>query len=183
MGKKEKCFVLWMLFCIITWGTWFCGSVDAEDLVVGVAPQWVRDVKPNRDPGKTHDGSKPYKPLYFWMAYEGNKAALEHIKKKGALPIRHRWSVWIAGDEESEQPDLTYRESIPLSVGKDSKKILTALEGQVNKGKNLRWRTWSMKSNVSKGLWQVEVLYEDDSPVKCRKNGKIEGCVYTIYIK
>ncbi|MDQ1277056.1 MAG: hypothetical protein QG555_95 [Thermodesulfobacteriota bacterium] len=179
------CFVLWMLFCVITWGTWFCGTVDAADLVVGVAPQWVRDVKKDRNPGETHDGSEPYKPFYFWMAYEGNEAALKYIKKRGSLPIWHRWSVWIGGYGMVEQPDHVYveKESLPLSVGNDSGRIYAALKGRVKSGKNFSWRTWSMKESISRGQWRVEVLYDDGSPVNCRIDGMLQRCSYIISVK
>ena len=177
--------VAFAIGCAATiWGMGFLCRGHAADLVTGVNPKWARGVA-DSSPVRIHDGTGPRAPLYFWMIYEGNKAALAYIRKNRTLPIRHRWTVWVAGVGESELPDISFTEDIRLSVGNASKKNMPALVGSVENTGKFQWRTWSMKRNVSRGRWQVEVLYTDseDSPVFCEDRGQLKPCVYMIEIR
>lgn len=164
-------------FFLVT-GLGLSSKVFGDDLVIGVKTEWARGVQ-DRMPSKKHDGSAPHAPLYFWMLFEGNEAALKHIRSNGDLPIRHKWSVVIAGEQESEQPD-----SVSLSIGNDQEQTLSALTGKLKNEGKFTWRTWSMKKNISKGLWKIEVVYEDDgTPVNCREHEDLHPCVYTIQVQ
>ena len=156
----------------------------AEDLVIGRSASWVRSVD-NRLPGAGHDGSAPRAPLYFWMTYHGSAAALKRLREDGALPIRHRWSVAAGGDVEVELPDdaFTERLSVPLMVGSGNEDIIARLAGQFASRQAFTWRTWSKKESVSRGIWRVDVLYDDDTPVACEVGGHLRPCVFRIEVR
>lgn len=160
-------------------------ATAAEDLVVGKNAVWVRSVS-NRVPGPQHTGSAPRAPLYLWMTYQGSSPALQYLQGQGALPIRHRWSVAVGGEIDIEAPDEAFTEqlSVPLSVGSSSQTVVTQLAGQVatRQSGTFSWRTWSKKESVSRGIWRVEVLYDDDSPVRCDVGGALKPCVFSIRV-
>ena len=181
----------------------YSGNIFAEDLVFGVSAKWVRGVE-KRVPGKIHDGSTPSAPLYFWMRYEGNRTALKYIRENGGLPSRHKWSVSVGGIVAPEAPDraetdkevpssvgpdrktvYTERTTIPLSIGTNKQITLAAFQSELINVEAFNWRTWSMKRNVSKGLWKVEVVYENDGrPVNCKEEDQtMHPCIYTIRVK
>lgn len=158
----------------------------AEDLVIGKHAVWARSVG-GRTPGPGHTGSAPHAPLYFWMTYEGSGAALRHLREQGAFPIRHRWSVAVGDEFDIEVPDeaFTERLSVPLAVGSDSPAVVGRLanEAAVTPRGTFSWRTWSRKGSVSRGVWRVEVLYDDDTPVRCEAGGALRPCIFRIRVK
>lgn len=156
----------------------------ADDLVIGKGATWTRSIH-NRGPGPVHGGGSPRAPLIFWMTYHGSAATLRHLADKGALPIRHRWSVAVGGEVELETPDdnFTERLSVPLNVGSGSSRVITKLAGQLAAQDSFTWRTWSKKESVSSGVWRVEVLYDDETPVTCEVNGQLRPCVFGIKIR
>jgi len=155
----------------------------ADDLVIGKNVTWTRSVG-NRGPGPVHDGKAPFAPLVLWMTYHGSEAALRYLNDQGALPIRHRWSVAVGGEVDLEAPDdsFTERLSVPLTVGSGSSRVISRLAGQLATQDSFTWRTWSKKKSVSRGIWRVEVLYDDDTPVNCDVEGQRRPCVFRIKI-
>ena len=169
-----------MMIALAGWG-W---SAQAEDLVIGGNVTWTRSVD-NRGPGPAHNGKVPRAPLILWMTYHGSEAALRRLLDKGALPIRHRWSVAVGGEVDMEAPDdsFTERLSVPLRVGSGSSRVIAKLAGQLAAQDAFTWRTWSKKESVSRGIWRVEVLYDDDTPVNCNVGGQHRPCVFRIEIR
>lgn len=163
------------------------GAAPAEELVVGKTQAWARSVRADRDPGPAHDGKRPYPPLYFWMTYHGGEEALQRLREKGSLPIRHRWSLAIGADREVLPPDEEYTEqrSIALRVGNGNTQVTQALAGQLEAAKEFTWRTWSKKESVTPGYWRVDVLYDDmnDTPVTCEIAGRLRPCSFTLRVK
>lgn len=161
-------------------------TAAAEDLVIGKHAVWARSVG-SRTAGPRHTGSAPRAPLYLWMTYEGSSAALRHIQERGAFPIRHRWSVAVGGEVDVEAPDeaFTERLSVPLAVGSDSPAVVGRLASQAaaTPRGTFSWRTWSKKGSVSRGVWRVEVLYDDDTPVRCEVGGALQPCIFRILVK
>lgn len=159
----------------------------ADDLVIGKTPTWARSVRADRQPGPMHDGSRPRAPLYFWMIFHGSTDALKHLREKGNLPIRHRWSVAVGGERTEESPDEEYVEkrSITLAVGASDKRTISALADQLAAARTFTWRTWSKKESVSLGTWRVEVLYDDenDTPVLCEVDGQKKPCRFEFKVK
>ncbi|MDD5248213.1 MAG: hypothetical protein PHY45_04465 [Rhodocyclaceae bacterium] len=158
--------------------------VMAEDLVIGKNAIWTRSVG-KRGPGPVHNGKAPFAPLLLWMTYQGSDPALRYLRDHGALPIRHRWSVAVGGEVDLEAPDDTFTErlSVPLTVGSGASPVITKLAGQLAAQDVFTWRTWSKKESVSRGIWRVEVLYDDDTPVKCDIGGQRRPCIFRIEIR
>jgi hypothetical protein len=119
------------------------------------------------------------------MVYHGNERTIEYLRHKGALPIRHRWSVAVGEDVDIEAADEEFVEKFnrSLSVGSESKEVISALAGQASVNETFSWRTWSKKENVSKGAWRVEVLYDDDTPVQCEVGGQLKPCVFKLRVQ
>lgn len=160
----------------------------AEELVIGKGATWARSVD-SRQPGTKHTGSRPHAPLYFWMTYHGTDAALRYLRDNGALPIRHRWSVAVGGDVDVESPDSTFVEpfekrlSVPLAIGTKNKEVIERLSVQLAAQDSFTWRTWSKKESVSRGVWRVDVLYDDDTPVQCEVDGERKPCSFRVEVK
>jgi hypothetical protein len=170
----------WLIAVLVGGG----GFVLAEDMVIGKDATWTRSIEERR-PGSVHNGRAPRAPLILWMTYHGSAAALEHLKEKGALPIRHRWSVAVGGTVDMEAPDdqFTERLRIPLTVGSEDSRVIGKLAGQLSIEDSFTWRTWSKKESVSRGIWRVEVLYDDDTPVNCDAGGLLKPCVFRLEIR
>lgn len=182
--EKVRRGLCWQSRCLIlVLGSWVWPAL-ADDLVIGKDVTWTRSVG-NRGPGPVHTGRNPRAPLILWMTYHGSEAALRHLVDKGALPIRHRWSVAVGGEVELEAPDdsFTERLSVPLMVGSGSSRVITKLAGQLATQDSFTWRTWSKKESVSRGIWRVEVLYDDETPVRCEVGGQLRPCVFRIEIR
>lgn len=172
------------LLCVLVILSIPVSSSCADELVVGKNQVWTRNIK-DRIPGTVHKGLRPYAPLYFWMVYQGNKSAIDYMKQNGALPIHHRWSVVVGEGIDLEVPDEEYVEkfSRPLTVGSDSKKVISALARQTTIQETFSWRTWSKKESVSKGIWRVEVVYDDGTPVQCEINQQMKPCVFKLRVQ
>lgn len=162
-------------------------TAAAGDLVIGKTPTWARSVGADRQPGAAHDGGRPRAPLYFWMVFHGSADALQHLREKGTLPIRHRWSVAVGGERTEEPTDEEYLEkrTITLGVGARDRKTISALDYQLAATRTFTWRTWSKKESVSLGTWRVEVLYDDanDTPVQCEIDGRTRPCRFELKVK
>lgn len=157
--RHGVCHGMWWLLVVLT----VCVSPAlAEDMVIGKDATWTRSVD-QRGPGPVHSGRAPRAPLILWMTYHGTEAALRHLRNKGALPIRHRWSVAVGGEVDIEAADDTFTErlSVPLKVGSGSSRVISLLAGQLATQDAFTCRTWSKKESVSRGIWRVEVLYDD----------------------
>ena len=45
------------------------------------------------------------------------------------------------------------------------------------------WRTWSVKANLRRGTYHVEVLHQDGTPVSCDLHGEaVRPCVFGIRV-
>lgn len=180
-SRRGLCLSQSWLACALAIWAW---PAHTKDLVIGKNAAWTRSVD-NRGPGPAHNGRIPRAPLILWMTYHGSEVALRHLQEKGALPIRHRWSVAVGGKVDIETPDDTFTErlSVPLKVGSGSSPIIAKLAGQLAAQETFTWRTWSKKESVSVGIWRVEVLYDNDTPVNCDMGGQLRPCVFRIEIR
>lgn len=137
-----------------------------------------------------YDEIAPIAPLYLWMRISGKDEALEWLKSGEKLPIRHKWYHVIGTSiisEGSETPASTAAntlssnerptDQIELTIG--YKAQINALGGELQGKGMFDWRTWSMKQNISSGIWIVQVVYADNSPVLCGT----EPCEYSIEVQ
>ncbi len=124
--------------------------------------------------------STDYKPLYLWTRISGKKAAIDKLEHCGKLPVYHKWYVIKYYGLDNEQAQLI--DEIPLCAG--SKKhqgkcqsvadVVRKLRVEFSKRGFFDWTTWSYKQHIYKGVWQVRLLYQDNTAVMC--DGR--PCVY-----
>jgi len=111
-------------------------------------------------------------PLYFWTQVEGTSAALATLRAQHVLPIQHVWSLLVGADSLGARP-------IPLEVG--SPETVDKLENEIGKQKFFDWRTWSHKTWLVPGVWQVRVTDNQFHPLSCGDSNP--ECVFEIEVE
>jgi hypothetical protein len=153
-------------------------EVHAKEPVIEVSEAvWTNGVE-NKNYLEKYDGTAPLGELYLWMRITCKKKALEFLKDKGKIPIRHKWYRCIGHKLLSEKtPKLI--DAINLSIGKKEK--IEKIEMELNERGFFDWRTWSMKRNMRRGVWYVYLVYGDGKAVLC--DDGMTKCVFKIKVE
>lgn len=140
---------------------------------------WSTGVGDNKEPSdELSDIVSDAEQLYFYTLVQGNKNALKILETQGKLPLRHKWYHYY-GATPNPEGSQTPTDAINLNIGKVQ--ILSKLKAEVSNSGHFNWRTWSMKQNISPGLWVIRIVYADGSSVYCKD---IDApCEYKILIK
>jgi hypothetical protein len=120
------------------------------------------------------DGTK----VMLWTELRASADLLDQMKgrDKGFMPIRHNWYRY---DADSIYPDEA---SVSLELGR--KEDLPKLSHQVNTEGSFTWRVWSTRDRVSRGMWRVDVVWENGDPLVCPdQNGPDSPCRFFIEVK
>lgn len=157
------------------------GSVAADAWVARIVFSHSLD-RGCKCPGDPLTPSKivPSKPLFLWALIKGRDGALKSLRKSGKLPLRHRWTFAFknsdrfhsAGevlleDEWTTVPDLT--KNVPQSAG-EMEELAVGIVNQLGELEHeiassgdgtFDWRLWSMKANLQKGIYRVDILWAD----------------------
>jgi hypothetical protein len=104
------------------------------------------------------------------MRLAGRRTALEELRAKGKLPIRHKW--FKCNEDCAFDQTLAPIDAIPLDVGRAE--MLEPLDRELSSRGFFDWRTWSMKRRLRPGTWRVRVVYRDNTPVLCPRGTPCE---------
>lgn len=153
-------------------------SANAEHPSITVSEAvWTDGVDKNKYYLKKYEDSvEGARQIYLWTKLQGEEEALEYLKSRGKLPIRHQWYVYLGPDPRFEET-MEPIDAIKLTVG--GKDVLQKLNWQLQEKGHFEWRTWSTKRNTRPGWWKVRVVYSDGEPVLCEEG----PCEYFIEIK
>lgn len=133
---------------------------------------WTKTIQKSCPTQRLEKGQKQEAPVYLWMKIVGGKKALKTLRKKGRLSLRH---IWIKEDEEGQ---VIKKEVVQLDK-KGTKGILKKFSLELKTNQFFDWRTWSVKHNLSPGLWRVQVVDNAGKPIPC-----VEGldCTFNLQI-
>lgn len=148
----------------------------ADDLTWIAEWTWstrIVDRQPRNRIRETREGQ----PLYLWLRFRGEDAALDHLREQGKLPIVAQW-FWYPLDSAIAEGEGELIDPVNLSVGRKAK--VAALEREIRARGWFDWITWSVKRNAISGFWEVRLVYADNTPVLCTPR---LACSFTIEVR
>jgi len=156
-----------------------CLTVHAQD-EISINGFWTNDINPENSSRVIYTDAAEKGPLYLCTKIKGNRDVLEVLRDGGTLPIlstRHKWFRYLA-----DRPffDETQKPFNVLEVAGDKEKKLAEFNSGVQQSGFFELYICSGKQNIRSGWWQVEVVYEDNTPVLCDDK---KPCVYKILVK
>lgn len=125
--------------------------------------RWTNFVdRSTRTFAQVHASPARVKDIYLWTQLKGSPELLAQLKEtgNGKVRIRHQWFSYDSDRIYAEQ-----EAAVDLEVGR--KADLQKLGYEVDALGFFRWRVWSSRQNLSRGLWRVDILTSDDEPVMC----------------
>lgn len=102
-------------------------------------------------------------PVAFWTVLSGDAATLKWLRENGRLPIKHVWVRVGAMSATPETPDEVGRDPEAIRVG--TIRHLRRLRAEVAQANKFDWRTWSTKSALLAGKYEIRVTFANDEPV------------------
>lgn len=140
---------------------------------------WTQKVdESTRQPAGVLETSSPRSPLVIWMRIRGADIALDRLAADGKLPLKHKWSKESHDGIHAE--GIAQTDSITLNAG--SRDLLQSLRREVQARGYFDWRTWSSKASPGRGVWRVDVVYADNTPVMCGDVMR-KPCRFSITVK
>lgn len=140
---------------------------------------WTQKVDGStRQPAEVLEASSPRSPLVLWMRIRGTDIALDRLAAEGKLPLKHKWSKESLNGIHAE--GIVQTDSITLNAG--SRELLQSLRREVRARGYFDWRTWSSKASPGRGVWRVDVVYADNTPVLCG-DAERKPCRFSIAVR
>lgn len=144
------------------------GPAQTPGDVPGLNVKWAKfcaRVDTNREPIREFDAETTVSkgPVSLWTVLSGDKETLRFLRKSGLLPIRHRWFYADVLKFEEVPPEEQLEDGQPIKVG--TIKHLAKLDSEIVNTGAFDWRTWSNKRALRTGIYIVQVVFNDGSPV------------------
>ncbi|EIJ41727.1 hypothetical protein BegalDRAFT_0816 [Beggiatoa alba B18LD] len=137
---------------------------------------WTDMITDSEDPSTVYSDAVPSgSSLYLWMSIKGSNEFLRELSKPAKLPIRHKWfrSYPVVGFRFETTVDALPSEPAQLNALKER------LQAEVKSSDIFDLRISSGRDSVATGVWRVDVVFADDSPLMCEQN----PCSYQILVK
>jgi len=108
--------------------------------------------------------------LVLWTNIVGGDEAIEVLRSKGRLPLRHKWErftgvEYIYSDEPNANDEFEVAREIPISRSIGRERLYLATE--VAQRDFFDWRTWSRKQARSSEVYRVTVVDKLGDPIPC----------------
>ncbi|ALG66947.1 hypothetical protein [Beggiatoa leptomitoformis] len=137
---------------------------------------WTDMITESKDPLTAYSDSAPSgSPLYLWMSIKGGSDFLRELNRPAKLPIRHKWfrAYPVVGFRFETAVDAIPSDAAQLAVLKDQ------LQDEIKRNGVFDLRISSGRESVPTGVWRVDVVFADDTPLMCEQT----PCSYQILVK
>ncbi len=141
-----------------------------EPLIEVVETAWTNGIGDGNNYLEKFEGPVRDTTLYFWMRIRVKREALDVLRDKGELPIRHKWFRYTGFNiipDKVQKPIFAFN---PDSLRTDSEDYCEL-------------RVWSVQKNIRPGKWLVQVVYTNSLPVLCAEGKRRKPCEYIIDVQ
>lgn len=149
--------LLGLFACLLTM------SAQGQSILEVETFRWTNFVdRKTRTYAQVHVSPTRVKDIYLWTQLKGSPELLAQLIQtgNGKVRIRHQWFSYDSDRIYAEQDA-----AVDLEVGR--KEELKKLAYEVDALGFFRWRVWSSRQNLSRGLWRVDIVTDEGEPVMC----------------